>query len=337
MLRMLLFPLLMMAVWPLGLQAQKGPFCDPAIPPSNLSSTYTPGVGAQLTWDVPDGSEGVRVSATIPGGGSVNRTIIGFERTTYLVPDAVLTTGQYVWQVRSACSTTFPFDVSPISGTDTFTVGTPLVCPSTVTDASGNTYNVVKIGEQCWMQENLATVQYSNGDSIARPVTGGNWQNTTEGALRPYNNDMSNVPIYGYHYNFLAVEDPRNVCPTGWHVPSLAEWDQLDLFLGGPAPIANVGGQMRTTGDNVAGTGLWNAPNDGATNSSGFSGLPGGFLLINAASLSQGASGRWWSSDVNSTGSSGQGRSLSNAAFGSGLGLFSNAKNGGENIRCVQD
>ncbi len=99
---------------------------------------------------------------------------------------------------------------------------------------------------------------------------------------------------------------------------------------------ANVGGQLRATGDNVAGTGLWNAPNDGATNTTGFSGLPGGLMLINGASSNLGARRHFWATDRDAFGN-GQGRVLANAEFGSSLGLFTNARNGGSSIRCVRD
>ncbi len=116
----------------------------------------------------------------------------------------------------------------------------------------------------------------------------------------------------------------------------MAEWAQLETELGGTSPSANVGGQMRSTGNNADGSGLWNDPNDGATNSSGFTAHPGGFLLINAASLNKGGIAYFWSTDRDAF-NNGQGRSLTNAEFSNSLGQFTNHEKGGANIRCLKD
>ncbi len=137
-----------------------------------------------------------------------------------------------------------------------------------VTDFDGNDYNTVKIGNQIWMAENLKTTHYSNGDSIPLVINSAAWGNLSTGAYCYYNNDVSKQAIYGNLYNFFTAIDGRNVCPSGWHVPSDSEWDQLRTFLGG---YSIAGSKLKETG-----TVHWMSPNSDATNSSGFTGLPGG-------------------------------------------------------------
>jgi uncharacterized protein (TIGR02145 family) len=90
-------------------------------------------------------------------------------------------------------------------------------------------------------------------------------------------------------YNWYAVADSRNLCPAGWHVPSDTEWTTLETFLGGDSAI-NVGGKMKAVSS------LWNPPNTGATNESGFSGLPGGNRSLDGTYSFIGNDGYWWSS-----------------------------------------
>ncbi len=258
--------------------------CDPTIAPTGLTSTYTSGSGALLEWNTVPGSIGVQIKATSPSGSNVTRRIIGFERDQFLVPDALLTSGTYTWQVQAACSTVPPYSVTPISGTDAFTVGGGSSCPATVTDFDGNVYNTVEIGSQCWMAENLKVERYRVGIGI--PTGSDAWGGLTLlGAFGVYDNLAANKDIYGLLYDWIAVNHIWGLCPMGWHVPTDAEWTQMITVLDpstcgsctGFSHSSTAGGQMKTTGTLSAGTGLWQSPNSGATNSSGFSGLPGGF------------------------------------------------------------
>ena len=138
----------------------------------------------------------------------------------------------------------------------------------TVTDYDGNVYQTVKIGSQIWMVGNLKVAHYNNGDSIPNVTDQNTWNGLTTGVLCACNNDQSNVKTYGYLYNYYVISDPRGICPSGWHVPSLAEWQTLSQSCGGDAMA---GGALKETG-----TTHWDAPNTGATNSSGFTALPGG-------------------------------------------------------------
>jgi uncharacterized protein (TIGR02145 family) len=102
-----------------------------------------------------------------------------------------------------------------------------------VTDIDGNVYNTVTIGTQVWMAENLKTTKYRNGDVITTGLLDTPWHSTTSGAYAIYNNDNANNTTYGKLYNFYSVADSRNLCPTGWHVPSKSEFDQMINYLGG--------------------------------------------------------------------------------------------------------
>ncbi|MBI1193798.1 MAG: hypothetical protein GC205_11595 [Bacteroidetes bacterium] len=248
--------------------------CDPSVAPTGLTSTYTPGTGALLEWDAVPGSIGVQIKATSPSGSNVTRRIIGFERDQFLVPDVLLTPGTYTWQVQAACRTIPSFNVTPISTSNNFTVGVGSSCPATVTDLDGNVYTTVEIGSQCWTAENLKVERDRNGDNIPSGLSNSAWQATTDGASSVYNGVAANKATYGLLYNWFTTIDPRGLCPTGWHVPTDLEWTRLTDFLGGESVA---GGAMKTTGTLSAGTGLWQSPNALATNSSGYSGLPGGF------------------------------------------------------------
>ena len=279
----------------MGLEAQ---ICYPSIAPSGLVSTYTPGSGALLEWDAVPGSVGVLLKVELPSGSSIDRRIVGPELDQFAVPDAVLTAATYTWRVQASCSTLRPFDLTPISASSTFTVGGGSSCPATITDIDGNVYSTVEIGSQCWMQDNLATETYGDGSAIPTGLSNSAWSSTTSGAFAVYGDNPANKATYGLLYNWYAVADARGLCPTGWHVPTDAEWTQLTDHLG---DTSVAGGQMKTTGTLGAGTGLWQAPNTAATNSSGFSGLPGGFRLFNGFFFDQGFLGYWWSSSESST------------------------------------
>ncbi len=150
----------------------------------------------------------------------------------------------------------------------------------TVTDIDGNVYKTVKIGYQWWMAENLKVTKYSNGESIAHVADNDQWTGLSTGAYCNYNNDTSHVSTYGRLYNWYAVTDSQNIAPAGWHVPTDEEWKVLEKYLGLDYSEAKDTG-LRGTDEGgklkESGTSHWNTPNTGATNESGFSGLPGGY------------------------------------------------------------
>lgn len=164
--------------------------------------------------------------------------------------------------------------------------------PEIVTDIDGNQYHVVTIGTQDWLVENLKVTHYRNGDAIDLVTQATEWEVLTaelaKGAYCNYANDPSSNTAYGRLYNFHAVADARDIAPTGWHVATQSEWTTLVTFLGGEL---EAGGKMKETG-----TSHWLTPNTDATNSSGFTGLPGGFRNWAGGYEDVTVHGGWWTS-----------------------------------------
>jgi uncharacterized protein (TIGR02145 family) len=195
-----------------------------------------------------------------------------------------------------------------------------------MTDQQGNVYKTIVIGSQEWMAENLKTTIYRNGNAIANITDNAQWSGLTTGAWASYNNDNQYDCPYGKLYNWYAVVDPRHVCPTGWHEPTVAEWTTLLYYLGGPDVV---GGKMKTTG-----TQYWLYPNQDATNESGFSGLPGGARFGDGDFYNVGYYGVLWSSsegDAYSAWSRG-------LTYDSGSATqYSDDKRAGFSVRCLRD
>lgn len=196
---------------------------------------------------------------------------------------------------------------------------------STVSDIDGNVYDVVNIGSQCWMAHNLKTTRYRNGNNIPNQTNQTTWIGLTTGAWVNYGNNTANDATYGKLYNWFAVNDSRNICPTGWHVPSDNEFITLVDFLGGQTVA---GAEMKSTSS------LWKSPNQGANNQSGFSGLPGGTrnYLGNFNWLTD--FGYFWTSTENDA-TMARARNLSYSTTQSIR--VNNEKKVGFSVRCVKD
>jgi uncharacterized protein (TIGR02145 family) len=159
-----------------------------------------------------------------------------------------------------------------------------------VTDVDGNKYTFVQIGQQVWMDKNLEVETYRNGDVIPQVTDAKEWAALKTGAWCYHSNNKANGVIYGKLYNWYAVNDPRGLAPKGWHIPNNAEWTILTTFLGGTSVA---GGKMKSTG-----TSRWDSPNFGATNESGFSGLPGNTRYNIIGTFGDlGNFGVWWSAE----------------------------------------
>jgi uncharacterized protein (TIGR02145 family) len=157
-------------------------------------------------------------------------------------------------------------------------------------DIDHNSYPIVVIGSQTWMMENLKTTHYTNGDLI--PNTSGSSSSTTFGSYWEYGNNILYVQDYGRLYNYYATIDGRNICPIGWHVPSLTELNILQLFLG----TSTGGNKMKESG-----TTHWSYPNACATNESDFTALPGGYRTSNGNYANMGTHGYWLTVTANSS------------------------------------
>jgi len=154
-------------------------------------------------------------------------------------------------------------------------------------ERDGEVYKWVKIGTQIWMAENLRATKYNDGAAIPNVTEKSDWYKLKTDAYCWYENDIINKISYGALYNWHSVNTGK-LCPTGWHVPSDSEWTTLTDYLGGEGVV---GGILRETG-----TTYWSYPNTGATNTSGFSALPGGSRIKYGNFYGIGSSGDWWSS-----------------------------------------
>ncbi len=216
-------------------------------------------------------------------------------------------------------------------------IGTPIgKFGDCIKDIEGNTYKTAVIGSQTWMAENLKTSKYNDGSIITNVTDPSNWIKLNSGAWGYYNNDVVNNAKYGKLYNWYAVNmitnGNKNVCPTGWHVPSDAEWTILTDFLGGEIVAAS---KMKEVGNTS-----WSSQNFDATNVSLFAALPGGSLdESDGLSYELGERGVWWSASEDVSDKIG--------AIGSWLRLLdfkkvnsyriSGDKRNGMSIRCIKD
>jgi uncharacterized protein (TIGR02145 family) len=238
---------------------------------------------------------------------------------TEIVIDQIITTYDSVflpvdgeWFVYAVdVDTTFTYTCAPFFGTCGDPVG-----------YQGFDYATVLIGDQCWFAQNLRSEIYENGDVIPTGLSNSDWQNTTAGAVALYGEDISNLLTYGRLYNWYAVEDARGLCPSGWHIPTDGEWTVMTDELGGESVA---GGKMKTTYG-------WAGGGNG-TNSSGFSGVPGGVRFdFGSFNLATG-NGFWWSSSPN--GVSAWYRSLT-SDYGNVSRAYTYVNNG-FSVRCVRD
>jgi uncharacterized protein (TIGR02145 family) len=200
----------------------------------------------------------------------------------------------------------------------------------TVTDIDGNVYGTVTIGTQVWMKENLEVTRYGNGDSIGTtfPATEDIGADTAPKYQWPYAGDEINVSTYGRLYTWYVVTDDRGLCPADWHVPSDAEWTTLFNFLGGEDAA---GAAMKESGTNH-----WMYPNTGASNSSDFTGLPGGYRNTDFFNH-LGTAAFWWSSSEAEMNSQWK---PSVSYMDSDVNVYGNAfrtKSLGFSVRCIRD
>jgi uncharacterized protein (TIGR02145 family) len=190
-----------------------------------------------------------------------------------------------------------------------------------------STIEFVTIGTQDWMLKNLDVRTYRNGEPIPKVTDPNLWVGLSTGAWCWYNNDSATYgATYGKLYNWYAVNDSRGLAPAGWHIPSDVEWSTLSDFLGCDA-IA--GGAMKEIG-----TVHWITPNTGATNSSGFTGLPGGARDNRGEFSFIENDGYWWSSTtLNST----EAWSRYLGFYGGITGGTNTEKRIGLSVRCLRD
>ena len=211
------------------------------------------------------------------------KTFVRFDGLGRIVPSSMVIAYSMPkvgkWKEINSYLTTTSTTTTSTSSTTTTTTTTTIFIPT------------VTIGTQLWTTSNLGVTTYRNGDPIPEVTDPTEWAGLTTGAWCYYNNDSANGAIYGKLYNWYAVNDARGLAPSGFHIPSNAEWSTLISFLGGTSVA---GGKMKSTG-----TSLWLSPNGGATNESGFSGFPSGRRIPNGSSVFIRSYGYWWSRSDN--------------------------------------
>jgi uncharacterized protein (TIGR02145 family) len=249
----------------------------PSIDMTIILTLDTYSISGRVTEDN-SGLEGVTITAT----GGHTQTVITNSKGQYLI------TGIPHGATVTIAPSLEGFEFNPPYKTlenithDTTGLNFAKKVTETVSDIDGNVYQMVKIGDQWWMAENLRTTRYADGMLIS--------------GVYAYEDEDSNAQNYGGLYTWNAVmngnesnnSNPsgvQGVCPTGWHVPSDAEWQQLEMYLGMTEEEADdigwrehdIAGKLKSTRTEPIPHPRWNEPNIEATNESGFSALPGGY------------------------------------------------------------
>ena len=298
--------------------------CPPPVVPTEGTHVPSP-TQIVWNWNTVSGATGYKWNTTndygtaTDMGAAITKTEIGLTCNTAYT--------RYAW-AYSACGNSTAATLTQTSAVCAFSCGTPM------TDTrDGKTYNTVLIGTQCWFAQNLNIGTRINGTI----------EQTNNSIIEKYcHNDLeSNCDVYGGLYQwdeamqYSTTEGVKGICPTGWHLPTDAEWCSLTQFLD-PSVYCNAIG---ITGTNAGGkmkeAGLthWASPNTGATNSSGFTALPGGYRDTNGGFYGLTYGALFWSSFQNAAATAWD-RSISGSE---GVGRYSDYKADGFSVRCVQD
>ena len=253
-------------------------------PPPNppLAGTHVPS-SSQIVWNwnQSSGASGYKwntindYSTATDMGTATSKTETGLNCGTLYT--------RYVWAYNS-CGTSTPTTITQTTAN--------CLCGQPITDArDGKSYNTVLIGAQCWMAQNL---------NIGTRINGSQVQTNNQVIEKYCFGDLeSNCDIYGGLYQwdeamqYVTTAGVQGICPAGWHLPTDAEWTTLTTFLGGESVA---GGKMKETG-----TTHWSSPNTGATNTSGFTALPGGNRGSNGSFYGLTYYAYFWSSSESSS------------------------------------
>ena len=256
---------------------------------------------------------------TIAAGGTVNFTDQSTNSPTSWLwnfgDDEISSSQNPSHTYNTAKKYTVSLKVSNSSGSNT-EIKTDYITIAFTDPRDGQVYEIVEIGSQTWMAENLRATRFADGTSIPKVEGITEWQNLSyaDKAYCWYTNDSAtNATTYGALYTWASAMNGENsrfansggvqgVCPTGWHLPSDSEWKQLEMYLGMSHADAddigfrgsNEGGKMKEIG-----TTHWNSPNSGATNESGFTALPGGKRDCGGNFTNMGLNTFFWSSTDN--------------------------------------
>lgn len=194
----------------------------------------------------------------------------------------------------------------------------------TITDVDGNVYRTVKIGNQVWMMENLRTTHYRDGTIIQNVTGNSDWAMQSNGAYCNYNNNLELGKVYGFLYNWYAVNSTRQLAPQGWHIPTSAEWLILYNYIGGDRYS---GGKIQESG-----TSHW-VSDTGASNITQFSGLPAGRRNANGTYEGIAYDGNWWTGTTTPNGAAW----YYNLYVKGYIEIAESIKSLGYSVRCIKD
>lgn len=309
------------------------------IAPSNLTGIVISGAQINLSWtDNSTNETGFKIQRKTSGG---NFTDVGSTGSNFkLFNDLGLTNNTaYTYRVYAYNSAgnsllySNELTITPnnISQVYSYTSG------PNVTDINGNTYqSFTNSCGQTWTKMNLNVNCYRDGSVIPQVTNASQWANLTTGAWCWYKNDSLNNWQYGKLYNWYAINDPRGLAPQGWHIPSETDWNKLVRCIDTTANTITGNPQSSTAGGSMKEVGLshWANPNLGATNISGFTGLPGDYRSYDGSFSNTIRIGAWWSST----------QSSATNAWNRGLGYYttwinrgSPNKANGASVRLVKD
>jgi uncharacterized protein (TIGR02145 family) len=252
------------------------------------------------------------LQANAPVLGSGNWTLIGGTGSISdsTNPQAVLfgfpnTADTLVWTISSACGSSSDTVIISFAPVQQFVCGNSFIDPR-----DGQNYPSVQIGSQCWMASNLNTGVFVH--STVMGYAHSDVYNNSVIEKYCYNNDANNCAIYGGLYDwselmgYALTPGIQGICPPGWHIPTDAEWKELEgnadsLYPVGSATWDTNGARGFNAGGNLKATGsLWTAPNVGAADRFGFTAQPAGYRSPEGNFFEQGLIGDFWTSNRNS-------------------------------------
>jgi uncharacterized protein (TIGR02145 family) len=278
------------------------------VPPSNLAATIISDSQINLSWTD---------NSTNETGFKIERKLINGTYSVVNNTPANITSYSDIGLTANTSYTFRIYSYNDVGNSPTYSNEV------TITTNAGAS---VTICAQIWSTRNLEVTKYRNGDPIPQSNQA-QWASLTTGAWRYYNDDSTYGPKYGKLYNWFAVNDSRGLAPTGWHIPSETEWTSLSNCLGGNSVA---GGKLKAISP------LWFSPNIGATNSSGFTALPGG--CSNNIGLgvfyNQGGGGHWWSSTMSTTTNS---KDIILTTDNASFVIFTHDNRNGFSVRCLKD
>lgn len=203
-------------------------------------------------------------------------------------------------QNNNVPSVKYPSHIPPLAGRQSGSGHSKQTLKEDLTvvyDLDSNRYQVMKIGENYWMKENLRTTKYRDTSNIATGLNAQDWSKTKQGAYAFYEDNPIHKLKYGLLYNGYAVASGK-LCPEGWHVATDKDWNELEKFFGIPVDELERTGERGNMADKLKVSEGWNTSAFSGNNASGFSIMPGGSRNDMGEYTTLGQYGNFWTSTV---------------------------------------